>query len=136
MPKNGAFLSADGDVCRQKRCLNLSGLQNRPLSRHKLPPFAPISLFSRLHITLIRPFLLPQPMSFGRASDELRVRNGVSQKGCKTSAGQEWERVRTHTVYIYIVKGVKKTNYAKKPYKYKCCKDDFVYLWLIEKESN
>ena len=65
MLKNGIFLSTDCDVCRQKRRLNLSGQQNRTLSRHKLPDFAPIPIFSRLLITLSRPFLLPQPIPFG-----------------------------------------------------------------------
>ena len=65
MPKNGVFLSADWDVCRQKRRLNLSGQQNRTLSCHKCHAFAPIPIFSRLLITLSRPFLLPQPIPFG-----------------------------------------------------------------------
>ena len=65
MPKNDFFLSTDSDVCRQKRRLNLSGLQNRTLSRHKLPDFAPISILFCLLITLSRPFLLPQPIPFG-----------------------------------------------------------------------
>ena len=38
-------------------------------------------------------------------------------------------------IAIYYI-GTEKSNNAKKPFKYKCCKDDFVYLWLIEKESN
>ena len=45
------------------------------------------------------------------------------------------EHGRILKLYILYI-GTEKSNNAKKPFKYKCCKDDFVYLWLIEKESN